>query len=75
MPTSLRKHILEAIIKKGGLFGRFAEMYLPDEILGHLFILECVDQCRNNLGIEYFGKDLVREMINYSENVSHILRN
>lgn len=66
METNKRIEILTEIISKGGLLGTCAKLYLHDELMGHKFILECSEQCHIDFTSEYFGKELVTEIIKYS---------
>lgn len=70
-----RINILKAIISKGGLMGSCAKIYLNDEVMGHQFIIECSEQCHTQLTTEYFGSELVSEIVKYSKGFNKILHN
>ncbi len=70
MEANKRTDILNAIISKGGLMGNCAKLYLNDEVMGHQFIIECSEQCHLSLTFEYFGKELVYDIVKYSKNIS-----
>ena len=75
MEASKRISILKAIISKGGLMGSCAKIYLDDEMMGHRFIIECSDQCHTALIAEYFGSELVSDIVKYSKGFSKTLNN
>ena len=57
--------ILKRIVPKGGIFGECAKQYLNDEEKAHQFVIECFEQCHNQLMIEYLGEDLKQDIIRY----------
>jgi hypothetical protein len=59
--------ILNDIISKGGLMASCAKLYLNDEVMAHQFIIECSEQCDQVLAKEYWGNELVFDIINYSK--------
>lgn len=63
--TTERKRILNGIIEKGGLFGRCARLYIDDNEKGHQFIIECFEQCHNELTNQYWGSELTNAIIRY----------
>ena len=67
MGTNKRIEILKEISNKGGLLARCARMYLDDEVMGHKFIFECSEQCHIEFTTEYFGKELVSDILKYCD--------
>ncbi|MDX2172142.1 MAG: hypothetical protein SFY56_03430 [Bacteroidota bacterium] len=67
-----RNEILKQIISKGGLLGRCANLYVNDKSMAHKFILECSEQAHHAMLIDYFGIDLISEIINYSKNFNEL---
>lgn len=57
--------LLDRIIEKGGLIGSCAKMYANNVTLADNFIRECKEQCHNKMTEEYWGEDLVADIINY----------
>lgn len=59
--------ILRKFIKKGGLIGRIARMYLNDTVNAGRFLLELKAQLKNNKSqmIAIWGKDLIKELEEY----------
>ena len=62
-----RENIINTIISRGGLMANCAKLYLNNEIMAHLFIIECSEQCHQKLAVEYWGKELVSNIIKYSK--------
>lgn len=62
--------ILNRIINKGGLYGRFAELYLTDSEIAKQFIIECSEQCDKKSLIEFWGERLTQDIIKYKTLVS-----
>ncbi len=54
---------------KGGLIGRAAQIYLNDQHKAHCFILECYEHIHNKFAQDMWGKDLIRDIKNYHDNV------
>ena len=54
-----RERIIFALIHKGGLMGRLAEMYIDDEQLSDYFILECFEYCKVESIRSFWGKELM----------------
>ena len=67
MKAKQRISILRGIISKGGLMADCAKLYLNNELMAHQFIIECSEQCHQELAIEYWGNKLVLDIIKYSE--------
>lgn len=67
MEPKKRTSILKNIISKGGLMGDCAKLYLNNEVMTHRFIIECSEQCHHELAIEYWGNELVLDIINYGK--------
>ncbi len=59
--------ILNDIISKGGLMAGCAKLYLNDEAMARQFIIECSEQCHQELAIEYWGNKLVLDIMKYSK--------
>lgn len=57
--------ILTQIIRKGGLMGSVAKIYLNDKEKTDKFILECAEQCHNKNAINLWGEELTKEIIKY----------
>jgi len=62
------KDILNGIIRKGGLMGAAAKMYINDEEKTNQFIKECSEQCHNKSAREFWGEELIKEIMEYSKN-------
>ncbi|MFN8116793.1 MAG: hypothetical protein U0W65_11815 [Bacteroidia bacterium] len=62
-----RIDILQRIINKGGLYGDIANFYKNDSFKSHQFLLECSEQCHHTSLIEFFGEQLIEDIILYSE--------
>lgn len=60
-----RKELFNRIILKGGLFGNMASLYCDDEEKGNDFLGECFEQFHNKSIWDYWGKELVLDVINY----------
>lgn len=67
MEAEQRINILKDLISKGGLMAGCAKLYLNDEVMGSRFIIECSEQCHNELAFEYWGSELVLDIIKYSK--------
>lgn len=67
MEAEQRINILKDLISKGGLMAVCAKLYLNDKIMGHQFIIECFEQCHHELAFEYWGNELVLDIIKYSK--------
>lgn len=57
--------ILNDIISKGGLMAGCAKLYLNNELVAHQFIIECSEQCHLLLAKEYWGEELVIDIVKY----------
>lgn len=60
-----RAFILNGIIARGGIYASVANMYLEDEVKADAFIKECFLQCHNRELWDYWGLDLMLEIISY----------
>lgn len=60
-----RAFILNGIIARGGIYSGVAQMYLQDETKADAFIKECFLQCHNRELWDYWGLDLMLEIISY----------
>lgn len=60
-----RAFILNGIIARGGIYASVAQMYLKDEAKADAFIKECFLQCHNRELWEYWGLELMLEIISY----------
>lgn len=58
--------ILNQIIARGGIFGRCAEMYCDDDEKAKQFLRECFEQCHVETVVEFWGYDLVQEIIDFN---------
>ena len=58
--------ILNCIILKGGLYGKCAVLYKGDIEQAEAFIIECSGQCHTQLVKEYWGDELVNEILIYA---------
>lgn len=67
MEAEQRINILKDLISKGGLMAVCAKLYLNDKMMGHQFIIECSEQCHHELAFEYWGNELVLDIIKYSK--------
>ena len=67
MEAKKRKSILKRIVNKGGLMAVCAKLYLNDEVMARQFIIDCSEQCRYELAIEYWGNKLVLDIIEYGK--------
>ncbi len=56
--------LLNRIIQKGGLIGRFAKIYCIGYEKTDLFIRECAD-CNTQSLETLWGKELARDVLNY----------
>jgi hypothetical protein len=63
-------YILNKIIKKGGLMGIAAGLYINDDEKAKQFIFECFEQCHNASAIRLWGADLTNEIKKYCHNNS-----
>lgn len=57
---------MRRIISKGGLMSIAANLYIDDEVKTNLFIQECFEQCHTSFMQKYFGKELVSDIIEFS---------
>jgi hypothetical protein len=60
-----RMRVLYGIMARGGLFGSVAEMHIYDEENGNGFIRECFLQCHNPGLFDFWGVELVMEIVTY----------
>jgi hypothetical protein len=60
-----RKRIINGIIEKGGLLGMAAEYHAGSEENSHGLLGEFFEQCPNKSLWEFWGPDLVLDLINY----------
>ncbi len=68
-PTDTGKTIISAMIRKGGLMGKMAELYSNDSTLSEQFILECFDQCQVESMSGFWGEELVLMIYEYKNNI------
>ncbi len=61
-----RETILSKLIEKGGLYGSAAQLYRDNAELADAFIEECFDQCHIKSTQDFWGLNLVTEIIEYS---------
>ncbi len=57
--------ILSRIINKGGIMSAVAKMYINDEEKANQFIRECSEQCHNQSAKDFWGEELVTDIIKY----------
>jgi hypothetical protein len=57
-------NILERIIEKGGLIGTIA-VYATDEQKVELFMTECFEQCQHIALQNFWGNELVKDVVHY----------
>lgn len=69
-----RRKILEKLIKKGGLMGKFAEMYIDDETKSVLFLKECYGHCHTESMKLFWGSELIGEIREFVERERQILK-
>ncbi|MDP1802200.1 MAG: hypothetical protein Q8L81_12660 [Bacteroidota bacterium] len=62
-----RTEILNRIIEKGGLMAACGIIYINDEKKAHGFLMECFEQCQDHSFVEYWGKELVLDIIKYGQ--------
>lgn len=55
--------LLNKIIAKGGLMGNCAKLYTNNIALAEVFIKECKEQCHNPFAKEYWGEELVKDIL------------
>lgn len=60
-----REYILQELMKKGGLTGRAAKMFLNNESDGHKFILECYRHCHHANAYSFWGGELIEKIVAY----------
>ena len=65
MLEQLRNNLLNRIIERGGLFGLVAAKYVEDQEKSNGFIKECFDQAHNKTLWDFWGKELVLDLIHY----------
>jgi hypothetical protein len=61
--------ILNEIIKKGGMFGQVAFMYINDEKQAKEFIKECSKHIKIDNMKEFWGEELVDKIQRYNEKI------
>lgn len=68
----IRLDILTRIIRKGGLYGSCANLYFNDSYKSHQFLMECSEQCHHTSLIDFFGDELIFDILNYSKTFKRI---
>jgi hypothetical protein len=58
--------VLNWIISKGGLYGKCAVLYKNHIEHAEAFIIECSEQCDTQLAKEYWGNELINEILIYA---------
>lgn len=53
------------IVKKGGLYGKCASLYVNDPVKASQYIIECSEQCNKEMALNYWGKQLTKDIVNY----------
>lgn len=61
--------LLNRIIEKGGLMGACAKMYTNNLALAEIFIKECKAQCHNKFTNEYWGEELVMDILKHNSSI------
>ncbi|MBI3518047.1 MAG: hypothetical protein HY062_01650 [Bacteroidetes bacterium] len=67
MNTLKTLSLLEKVIDKGGLLGKAGKLYTNDVQKADQFLKECAAQCHIKGAIDYWGNDLVAELIAYAQ--------
>jgi hypothetical protein len=67
--------LLKEIINKGGLIGTCAKFYETDEEKAAQFINECSEQCHVQNIQEFWGEELIKNIIQYRKNLTLNLTN
>ncbi len=62
---TMRKSIMDRIIKSGALFGAIAKMYAGHPKKSNQFIIECFEQCHNKGVHKLWGAHLVMDIVTY----------
>jgi len=60
-----RNNLLNRIIEKGGLYGMVAAMCAEDYEKANGFLRECFDQIHNKSLWDFWGRDLILDLIRY----------
>jgi hypothetical protein len=67
-PTQLqeiKENIIARLIEKGGLYGLAAKKYAHHSELSSQVIIECFGQCHHQNSLDFWGRDLVRDIVEY----------
>ncbi len=67
---NLERKIINALIKKGGLYGEVANLNKNDSVKSRQFIFDCYEQLKNKTAQKFFGKKLVAQIKYYCENTT-----
>ena len=69
---NLERKIINALIKKGGLYGEVGKLNKNDNEKSRQLIFECQVQLKNKTAVKFFGKKLVNLIKYYCENTKYI---
>ncbi len=64
-PIDKGQAIISAIIRKGGLMGKIADLYSNNPTFSEQFILECFDQCQFESMSGFWGEEIVLMITEY----------
>lgn len=59
--------LLTRIIAKGGLMGYCAKLCFFDPQKAKQYILECSEQCHNQGALDFWGEELVKDIVEYAK--------
>jgi hypothetical protein len=69
---NLERKIINALIKKGGLYGEVANLNKNDSVKSRQFIFECYKQLKHETAVNFFGEKLAAQIKYYCENTTGI---
>lgn len=67
-----REDILCRVKERGGLLGYAASHYMHDKENGDKFIIECFEQCHNQSAVDFWGEELVLDIIKYAVHLKNL---
>ena len=67
---NLERKIINALIKKGGLYGEVANLYKNDSVKSRQFIYGCYEQLKHETAVNFFGEKLAAQIKYYCENTT-----
>lgn len=56
------KNLLLKVIRRGGLYGKCATLYINEPLKRQQFLMECADQCNKVMAKKLWGKNLIKEI-------------